>query len=112
MSNPSKRKGTAAETAVVACLHGHGIVHAERRVLHGANDQGDITGWPDRVIEVKNQKQYGIPAWLRELDVEQVNAGASVGCVVFKLRGVTDPNQWPALMRFGNWIELAKDADS
>lgn len=62
MSNPSKKKGTAAETRVVKYLREHGI-DCERRALHGNEDLGDIlipakhpSPW-SCILEVKAGKQ-------------------------------------------------------
>ncbi len=39
MSNPSKAKGTAAETAVVRYARAHGFPHADRLTLSGRYDR-------------------------------------------------------------------------
>ena len=44
MANPSIRKGTGFEVAVVDYLKAHGFPHAERRAQRGVNDAGDISG--------------------------------------------------------------------
>lgn len=92
MANPSKRKGTAAESAVAAYFIRRGWPFAERRALTGSQDKGDLAGIYGvagaAVLEVKNCKTPAIPAWLREAAVEQQNAGASVSAVISKPRGV------------------------
>jgi hypothetical protein len=40
----NKGKGTAFETLIVRYLQSKGWTHAERRVLQGQADKGDITG--------------------------------------------------------------------
>ena len=72
MSNPSKDKGTAAETAVVKLAAAMGIP-AKRVALAGAADQGDVWLWPEGdgarvVVEVKDaasrtSKNVGLPSW-------------------------------------------------
>ena len=92
MSNPSKAKGTAAESAVARYFVGRGWPFAERRSLSGTQDRGDLAGIYGiagaAMLEVKNCKTLAIPAWLREAAVEQGNAGASVSAVISKPRGV------------------------
>lgn len=92
----AKQKGTAAETAVVRWLNINGFPTAERRALTGANDQGDVTGIPGVVVEVKNHKSYKIPEWLKETIQEKNNAKADIGLLVIKPNGVGDT-------RVGEW---------
>jgi hypothetical protein len=92
-------KGTKAETAVVGALR-PSYPMAERRAKTGAKDTGDIGGVDPRlVLEVKACATYDLPGWLREADVERTNAHAQLGAVWFKLRGKTDPLEWPVMMR-------------
>lgn len=92
MANPSKKKGTAAETRVVKYLRSFGI-QAERRALSGAKDQGDL--WVDAprwfealVMEVKGGAQTANPnrgqldMWMTQTIVEGENAGCSAILVV------------------------------
>lgn len=64
MSNPSKKKGTAAETKVVKACEAEGLV-AERLALHGASDLGDVRITLDIddyiILEVKAGKQTASP---------------------------------------------------
>jgi Holliday junction resolvase len=106
----SKQKGTAAETAVVKYLKENGFVHAERRALTGNYDKGDITGCGPVVFEVKNHKTMDLAGWVKELQVEIDNADAMTGCVVAKKRGTTYPGEWYAVLPFGLFVELLKEA--
>lgn len=108
--NPSKRKGTGAETAIVAALIEQGWPHAERRALHGNLDRGDVAGVARVMIEAKAEKSYDIAGWLREVATEQANAGAEVGACWFKLRGKTDPRAWGVLMTGAQFMTLLKAA--
>jgi len=105
-----RRKGTAAETAVVDYLRSRGYPHAERRALAGANDRGDIAGLPGVVIEVKSASRLEIPAWLRETKAEQRNDGARIGLLVIKPRGIgtTRVDQWWAVLPLADAIDLIK----
>jgi hypothetical protein len=110
--NPSKRKGTAAETAVVEYLRGHGFAHAERRALHGSLDQGDVTGIPGICVEVKNCATYDLPGWMRETEAERWAAGADVGALVVKPRGVgaTRVGEWWAVLTLDQLAYLLRAA--
>lgn len=98
MTNQSKAKGTAAETAVVTFLNNEGRPYVERRTLSGQNDRGDIAGIPGVVIEVKNEKSFKLSEWLKEAHVERDNDNAEVGVVWHKKRGTTDAGQWYVTM--------------
>jgi Holliday junction resolvase len=115
MANPSKRKGTAAETALLAWLHGNGHPEAVRNPPAGVKDVGDLRcDVPTRlratlVIEVKNCRDVAtaINLGLAELDVEMANAGTTHGVLVVKRRGKGDPGEWLAIRKVRNDPELA-----
>jgi hypothetical protein len=86
-----KQKGTSFETLVVRFLRDNGFQHAERRVLHGTADKGDITGCPGLVWECKNHKTLRLGEWMRETETERVNADADFGVLVVKRFGVGEP---------------------
>lgn len=94
MSTKSKRRGTAAETAVVRYLR-QWWPGAERRALSGALDKGDIAGIPDVCTEVKDAKELRLAAWKRETLKERENAQARYCMLVVKKprKGVA---QWDA----------------
>lgn len=110
MSNPSKAKGTAAESAVVECLRRHGWHGAERRALSGALDKGDIAGVPNVCIEVKDCRTLTFGPWLNEAIVETVHARADVGFVWAKRRGQTDPRDWFVVMDGRTVMHLLEQA--
>jgi len=60
------KKGPLAEAQIVACLREHGFPYAERRVMGGRNDRGDVAGIPGVVIEVKNQAKMTLAEWVDE----------------------------------------------
>jgi hypothetical protein len=86
VSNPSKRKGTLFEVAVVEFLRENGFPHAERRALRGVNDAGDIAGVVGWTIEAKNHKAMDLGDWCKQAAAEAVNAGGSRWAVVHKRR--------------------------
>lgn len=98
MSNPSKQKGTAAETAVVRYFTNRGALNVERRAQSGANDRGDIAGVIGAAIEVKACARMELAAWVDEAQTEMVNAEGDIGIVVAKRRGTTDPGNWYAIL--------------
>ena len=108
-----RRKGTAAESAVVDYLHAHGFPASERRALAGAKDRGDIAGIPGVVIEVKSAARLDIPAWLRETKAEQANDRARIGLLVIKPRGIgtTRVGDWWAVLPLADAIELIRTTD-
>lgn len=95
MANPSKQKGTRAETKVVRYLQSCGFA-ARRQALAGSDDQGDIKAeapdMPERsfIIEVKAGKQTAAPnrtqieEWCRQAMVEADNAGGDPVLIVVR----------------------------
>lgn len=97
MANPSKQKGTAAETAVVRYLRANGFDQAERLALHGGKDIGDIRACPGVIIEVKHWATYtdtDIVRWMCETTTERNNANADVGILVVRRGGKGNPADW------------------
>lgn len=109
MSNPSKQRGTAWETAVVRWLNDHGFPYAERRTLAGTADKGDITGIPGVVLECKNTKSISLAQFIDELEVEMSNARADLGAVVIKRRGTTNVADAYAVMPMRIFARLIGD---
>lgn len=102
MANPSKQKGTRAETAVVRFMQAAGW-QAERKALSGSEDHGDIkcrgphtADW--LTVEVKAGKQTANPnrsqleEWLRQARVEAKNSNSTTAilCVVRYRRKIKD----------------------
>lgn len=111
----SKAKGTAAETALVKYLQGHGFAGAERRALGGGafgEDLGDVTGTPCLTWEVKNHRKYSISAWVKESAIEKANAKADHCPLIIKPVGVglDSVDQWWAILPVGEFVSLLRDA--
>lgn len=119
MSNPSKARGTKAETDLLRWLHGNGHPEAVRNPPSGSNDVGDLRMWVDSkpddegwshdvplVIEVKHyageRMSTALANGTAELEVEKANAGTAHGVLVVRRPGVTDPSRWYA-------VRLVKD---
>jgi hypothetical protein len=95
----SKQKGTLAETAVADYLR-QTFPAVERRALAGVNDKGDLSNVPFSVVEVKNQRSYKIHEWMKETEVERLNAGEELGVLVIKPNGVgvSNVDKWWAVV--------------
>ena len=89
----------------------------ERRVKHGANDRGDISGvrmvTGERVVlECKDYGGvYHVGEWLREAEVERGNDDARVGVVVAKRRGKADPAEAVVFMTLEAFARLVGSVD-
>lgn len=109
--NRSKAKGTAWESAIVACLIAAGWPDAERRALKGILDKGDVAGvHHDVVIEAKNEKTICLAAYLDEANHEAENAGAGIGVAWFKRRGKVNPLDGYVLMDGTTFLWLLRRA--
>ena len=109
MSNPSRRKGTAFENAVVDYLRLNGWIHAERRALAGKNDRGDVAGVAGVCIEVKSAK-FEPGRFVAETVAEQANAGARVGAAWVKRRGKASAGDGYVLMTGEQFVQLLSEA--
>lgn len=91
--NKPKQIGTACETAVARYGKANGFPDAERLVLHGALDEGDIQLCRGVVVEVKGghaaetASDAVIASWLAEAEVERRNRAADVCPLVTKRKG-------------------------
>ena len=110
MTNRSKAKGTAWESAIIAYLRLRGWPYAERRALNGAIDKGDVAGIPGVVIEAKNAKTINLACWLDEATLEADNDHAAVGVVWFKRRGHINADHGYVLMDGDTFTHLLHDA--
>lgn len=114
MANPSKAKGTRAETDVCLYLNSHGL-RAERRPLAGSEDNGDLRVFlPDGTeitAEVKTGKQTQnfprsrIEDWKRQTLVECENSGCPMSMLVIKRyqRRLRDAEVW---LPNWQWIDV------
>lgn len=111
--NKAKRKGTAAETAVVQALREAGFPYVERRALAGSLDKGDILGIPRWVFEVKAHDTYAgkLAEWLGEVAREVENAGAEHGVVWHKRRGKGSAGDWFVTMSGEQFIRLLQELE-
>lgn len=110
MANPSQKKGTAWETAIVEYLRGNGVPHAERRAKNGSKDRGDITGIPGVVIEGKSVARLALAGWMDEATAERANDNAEVGVVWIKRRGKSSPGHGFVIMDGDQLLQLLRAA--
>jgi predicted lipoprotein len=108
MANPSKRKGTTWEAAVVAYLREHGQPYAERRALAGVNDKGDVSGVPGIVFECKAERSIDLAGYMTEVATETANAGAQLGVAVVKRRN-RGPGDAYVVMSLSQFVEMLAD---
>lgn len=110
MSNPSKQKGTRAETNVVRYLNAHGVT-AKRKALTGSKDEGDVaidTVYGPMILEVKAGQQTANPSrsqmdeWFRQAKVEGLNAKEEWALVIVRYRRkIEDAEVWFAMLDGG-----------
>lgn len=110
MTNRSRDKGTAWESAIVAYLREHGWPHAERRARAGAHDRGDIAGVAGVVIEAKNEARVTLAGYIAETLTEQANAAAAVGAAWVKRRGKTSAGDGYVIMTGRQFVQLLREA--
>ena len=123
MSNPSKRKGTAAESAVRTAAEAAGLP-AVRVALAGSGDQGDVWVFPEGngakvCIEVKAGEQAANPSWgqidrwFREAEAEAARTpNCDMAVLVIRRRGSGMAGDWHAWFRMSdlNWWLAPADA--
>lgn len=100
-------KGREAENFAAQFLSEHGWPHMERKRLRGAKDQGDLTGAPGLMFEVKYlgaNVSARMAAWMKQVDVQTVHARADYGILIVKPPGVGLANAG----RF--WAVMRQDA--
>lgn len=118
MSNPSKAKGTRAETKVRRYFNDHGL-RCERKALAGSDDEGDLRLYlPDGLevaVEVKAGKQTGnynrslFNEWKRQTLTESINSECPAILVIVRYRRAFDDAEvWvPRVVKRSEDIRLA-----
>lgn len=107
----AKVKGRQTENEYVNLVADYFGIKVERRRLAGVADRGDIAGFADLCVEVKSGGgKLLIPEWLRQLEVERVNAGASIGQLAVRPRGATNGAQWWAIRPLVDDLDLLQSA--
>jgi len=123
VTNRSKAKGTAAESAVKAAAEAHGIP-AVRVALAGNQDQSDVWLWPINggakvAVEVKSGEQSANPSWtqidkwFREAETQAARVSdCDMAVLVCKRKGSGMAGDWHAWFRMSdlNWWLAPADA--
>ena len=107
----AKKAGSSFERSIVDWLAKHIDDRIDRRVKNGAKDRGDIGGVRHMggrvVIEAKDYGGRLMPGpWVAEAETERGNDDATVGLVIAKRRGTTDPGQQFVLMTVNDLAAL------
>lgn len=104
------KKGPAFEAMVVDHLRANGWPKAERRVMGGANDRGDVAGLPI-CLELKNCSRMELGRWMTELRKEMLNDGTTIGAVVHKRagRGATRVGESYVTMTLDDLVALLEE---
>ena len=106
VTSPQKQKGNRAERIVVAWLHRFGYTQAHRTRAGFVDDIGDIDGFDNVVIEVKDRKALDLFDWLRQLRRQKAAKDAGLGFVIIKKRGSLDPHDWAYLVDSDTFLNI------
>lgn len=114
MSSKGKVIGTRTESAIVKVARDFGFPFADRHVMKGAKDEGDIWLCPGLIIEAKGGKaaerasDQQVWLWLEETEKEIAHAGATTGLLVAKRAGVGEANAhlWWAYFTMTRFLDL------
>ena len=116
MANKAKQKGTSFETLIRQYLNDNGFKEAQRTVLKGGGDTGDINGIksPTRQVAVqcKNQKTFSLSQWLNDTVDQADNLGNALPALVVKRPGKGEKALGDSyvVMRLSDLVELLKEA--
>lgn len=109
MTNPQKNKGDRAERELAQQLELRLGFRVRRKLGAGrADDTGDIDGLPDTTVQVKNYADVlaAIREGLKDLAVQQANAGTTHGVLFVRRRG----GQWIAIQTIDQFTTLFREA--
>jgi hypothetical protein len=84
MTTKSKQRGTETETMVVKHLRPW-WPEAERRILAGVNDKGDVINVPLFCLEIKGDRSNRLSAWKEETLREMGNAGTPYCALIVRV---------------------------
>jgi hypothetical protein len=107
MTNPSKAKGDAGEREIAALLADLTGFPVRRKLGAGRqDDQGDLDGIPDTVVQVVNRRDLWAAMRLKPpaCEIQQANAGATFGATAVRMVGgrwlfVLTPAQYATYVR-------------
>jgi hypothetical protein len=107
----AKKAGTQFAEDIAKWLTRALGVPVERRVLHGRNDMGDLSGLQairggSIVAELKNVQKTALGPWLDEAERERFNADAAYAVVIHKRYGRGDPADQYVTMSVSTFAHL------
>jgi len=109
----SKQKGTAFERQVADYLAQETGQPIDREPLHGAKDEGDISGatllGKRLALECKNHREAKLAEWVDEAKAEAGNAGAEWFAVAHKRRGKGDPAEQYVTTTLGQLARMMRE---
>lgn len=114
MTSPQKRKGDDAELEVARILHDLTGWPVRRKLGAGrTDDEGDLEGIPDTVVQVANWADVNRAIRQKPLDAEQqrANAGATFAVTLIRLRG----GMWRAVLtpeQLATWMREAIEPET
>jgi hypothetical protein len=100
----SRRKGAAAELALVKHLQANGYPYAERR--GGGFGGSDVICTPGVTWESKNVAGLRLGVWADQTEAARIAAGDTYGVLVVKRAGTTDVGRWHAVMPLDQLLAL------
>ena len=116
MANRAKQKGTSFETLIRQFLNDNGFPNAQRTVLKGGGDTGDINGIRNDsrqvAVQCKNQKSFSLSSWLNDTVEQAANLGGALPALVVKRPGKGEKALGDSyvVMRLSDLVELLKEA--
>jgi hypothetical protein len=109
----NRNRGATAERRVATYLRDNGFPGAERAIRSGwvgqtrqIADQGDITGTPGIVWQVKDCQRENIRGWLAETEQQRHAANAVMGLLVVRQRGAANPGRWWCWLDLGTLFDF------
>jgi len=114
MTHPNKVKGDRAELEVARLLHDLTGWPVRRKLGAGrTDDEGDLEGIPDTVVQVANWADVNRAIRQKPLEAEQqrANAGATFAVTLIRLRG----GMWRAVLtpeQLATWMREAIEPET
>lgn len=107
--NPQKNKGDAYERSIIDYLRQCGF-RVDRTRAGWSDDRGDIHGIEGVTLECKNHIRMALSGWIAELLTECENNQTTIGAVIHKKKGVTNPADQYATLPLGKFVQLLREA--
>ena len=100
-------KGRLWETAVANAAREAGV-KLQRIRVRGRDDEGDLAGITDFLLECKNHGAPRVGEWLDQARAEAVASGCLFAAVIHKRRGKPSATDGFVTMTLADFIRLAK----